>query len=72
MKTWNGIKTLIIGNHDTEFKKRGYNWNDLMEVFEGRIHGLYKKYKTLVETYEDTEASMVNSTIEEHDSVIFN
>ncbi len=46
--------------------------NKLMDNKFEDVCKLYKKYKTLVETYEDTEASMVNSTIEEHDSVIFN
>lgn len=34
IKELKGTKILILGNHDTEWKKRGYTFQDLLEVFD--------------------------------------
>lgn len=34
IKEIKGTKILILGNHDTEWKKRGYTFKDLLEVFD--------------------------------------
>lgn len=42
LKTWNGIKHIILGNHDLE-KKRNLSITDLQEVFEDRIQGFMRQ-----------------------------
>lgn len=45
LKTWAGVKSIYLGNHDTsEFKKRGVSLAMLQEVFEDRIYGFGRKY----------------------------
>ncbi len=45
LKTWNGVKSIWLGNHDNaEFKKRGVSLKILQEVFEDRIYGFSRKY----------------------------
>lgn len=41
IKELKGTKILILGNHDTEWKKRGYTLKDLMETFND-IQGFVK------------------------------
>jgi len=46
LKTWNGIKSISLGNHDNaEFKKRGVSLAMLQEVFEDRIFGFYREHE---------------------------
>lgn len=45
LKTWNGNKHIVLGNHDgsSEAKKRGYDIKDMLEVFSS-IHGFTRQY----------------------------
>lgn len=45
LKTWSGIKHIVLGNHDgsSESKKRGYNIKDMLEVYSS-IHGFTRQY----------------------------
>ena len=45
LKSWNGVKHLVLGNHDNaEFKKRGVSLEMLQSVFEDRIYGFARKH----------------------------
>ena len=45
LKSWNGVKHLVLGNHDNaEFKSRGVSLKMLQEVFGENIHGFLRKY----------------------------
>lgn len=45
LRTWNGIKSIYLGNHDNaEFKKRGVSLEMLQSVFEDRIYGFARKH----------------------------
>ena len=45
LKTWPGIKHIVLGNHDpsSEPKRTGASLEDMLEVFT-TIHGIIKKY----------------------------
>lgn len=45
LKTWPGIKHIVLGNHDgsSESKKRGYNIKDMLEVYSS-VHGFTRQY----------------------------
>lgn len=43
LKTWNGVKHIVLGNHDVEPKRHGYEFKDLLEVFT-EVHGFTRKY----------------------------
>ncbi len=45
LRTWDGIKSIYLGNHDNaEFKKRGVSLEMLQSVFEDRIYGFARKH----------------------------
>lgn len=44
LKSWNGVKHIVLGNHDVEFKKRDYTFKDLQDVFGDNIYGFIRKY----------------------------
>lgn len=44
LATWPGIKHIVLGNHDIEYSKHDFTFQDIFKVFNNNIYGVLRKY----------------------------